>query len=67
MGFIDFLHLDVIFGHFWPFLAVFCPFLPPPPGALGFLKHQYKEPDVYIYPLAMASSSVRLAQKTELI
>ena len=40
------LPLEIIFGHFGPFLG--------PPWALGFLKHLHKEPDVYIYPLAMA-------------
>ena len=40
-----------ISGHFWP-----------PPWALGFLKHLHKEPDVYIYPLAIAP-----AKKTPLI
>ena len=57
MGFIDFLPLVVIFGHFQPFLAVFGP-----PWALGFLEHLHKEPDVYIYPLAMAP-----AKKTPLV
>ena len=57
MGFIDFLPLVVIFGHFWPFLAVF-----ELPCALGFLKRLHKEPDVYIYPLAMTP-----AKKTPLI
>ena len=57
MGFIDFLPLVVIFGHFWPFLAVFGL-----PWALGFLKHLHKKPDAYIYPLAMLP-----AKKTPLI
>ena len=39
----------VRFWPFWPFLAVFGL-----PWALGFLKHLYKRPDAYIYPLAMA-------------
>ena len=54
MVFIDFLSLEVIFGRFWPFLA--------PPWALEFLKRLHKEPDVSIYPLAMAP-----AKKTPLI
>ena len=58
MGFIDFPPLVVIFCHFWPFLAAFGP----PPWALGFLEHLHKEPDVYIYPLAMAP-----AKKTPLV
>ena len=49
MGFIDFV---VVFGHFWPFLAIFGCFWPP--WAHGFLEHLNKEPDVYIYPLAIA-------------
>ena len=59
MSFIDFLPLEVIFGYFWPFLAVFAP---PLPSALGFLEHLHKEPDIYIYPMAMAP-----AKKTPLI
>ena len=55
MGFIDFLPLVVIFGHFQPFLAVFGP-----PWALGFLEHLHKEPDVYIYPLSMAPAKKNL-------
>ena len=57
MGFIDFLSLKVICYHFWPYRAVFGP-----PWALGILKHLHKEPDVSIYPLAMAP-----AKKTPLI
>ena len=43
---IHFLPFLAIFDHFWLFFS--------PPWILGFLKHLCKEPDIYIYPLAMA-------------
>ena len=55
MGFIYFLPLVIILFFF---SAVYAH----PPWALGFLEYLHKEPDVYIFPLAMAP-----AKKTPLI